>query len=127
MLTARAQRYAREVATRRGMGDGVASAVLAGVGPITVGSAFPPFEYQYDPTQPSAPAQTKGGWLANWLTTHVLRPYVDVGGLYRYDPAAASGAADYSGIAAVATVGAGIGLAATAAWVLIRAFSGRGS
>lgn len=108
-----------------GLGDGVLGGVLGSMGPITVGSAFPPFSYSYDPSQPSVAPATTGSWFTQFLVNSVFRPYVDIGnGSFRYDPGVNSGAADYSQIAAVGAVVVGLGVLGTIAWILVRAFGG---
>ncbi len=111
----------RAFPVRPGMGDGsILSGILAGVGPITVTTAFPPFTYQYDPS--TGNVSSVGSGVASWITTHVVRPKIAIGDVYTYDPAAASGAPDYSGLALAGTVLAGVGFLGFVGWVLWRAF-----
>jgi hypothetical protein len=104
-----------------GMRDAT-STLLGAVGPITVGSAFPPFSYTYDPSQPAAQPTSTGGWLSTWITQSIVRPFANFGGTYVYNPGA--DAPDYSQVALAGSVALGGLVLVGIGWVLYRAFFG---
>lgn len=95
----------------------IVNAIPGGITPgVRVGSAFPPVDYTWDPSNPSQPATGEGSPLAEWFTRHVVRPFVEVGPV-RYAPG--DGYADYSGLAAV-LLGIAGALGLTVAWLVAR-------
>lgn len=99
----------------------ISDAILAGLGPLRVRSAFPQVDYAWDPSQPSEQPQGGGTPVGDWLNKHVFRPEVEWGGV-RYAPG--DGAADYSWVARIVAWASAAAAAGGIAWVLVRAFTG---
>lgn len=109
---------------RKGMADAVPgggffTTALSGLPPIGLELAFPPAEFTWDPSQPSAPASSEPGW-GDWFTRHVARPVVKVGDarVPLYSPEDA----DYSDLFAVGAAVLAFGSALAGGWILYRAF-----